>query len=126
MSSASASGEAATSSASQDGYVRAVPMLKPACRRNADQPDRVALGQSVELAADNGERLVDRVDAGQVDNLAADNHEDIRIDDAVAIVDRGILPQPAKVAEAGSCRGRAHHAVAALHPDDAVKIDRPN
>src|SRR5229473_2540721 len=113
-------------SASQDGCVAADTTLQPARRRNADQRHRLACGEPVELAAGNGQRLVDRVDAGQIDNLAADDHKHIRRDDAVTVVDRGIFPQPADVGEAGTCGSRAHHAVAALHADDAVKIDRPD
>src|SRR5271166_5480035 len=104
---ASRSAGAATSSASQHGSVAVSTTLQSSRRRNADQPDRVALGQAVELAADNGQRLVDRVDAGKVDDLAADDNEDIRRDDAVTVVDRGVFPQPAKVVEAATCGGRA-------------------
>src|SRR5882757_10899035 len=113
-------------SASQDGCVAADTTLQPARWWNADQRHRFACGEPVELAAGNGQRLVDRVDTGQIDDLAADDHENIWRDDAVAVVDRGIFPQPADVGEAGTRRSRAYHAMAALHADDAVKIDRPN
>src|SRR5882672_1208218 len=126
MTSPSVSDDAAMTSASQNGCVAADATLQPARRRNTDQRDRFARGEPVELAAGNGQRLVDRVDTGQIDDLAADDHENIWRDDAVAVVDRGIFPQPADVREAGTRRSRAHHAMAALHADDAVKIDRPN
>src|SRR6266850_7761162 len=126
MTSPSVSDDAAMTSASQDGWVAADTTLQPARRRNTDQRDRFARDEPVELAAGNGQRLVDRVDTGQIDNLAADDHENIRRDDAVTVVDRGIFPQPADVGEAGTRGRRAHHAVAALHADDAVEIDRPN
>src|SRR5258707_233729 len=126
MTSPSVSDDAAMTSASQNGCVAADTTLQPARRRNTDQRDRFARGEPVELAAGNGQRLVDRVDTGQIDDLAADDHENLRRDDAVTVVDRGIFPQPADVGEAGTRRSRAHHAMAALHADDAVKIDRPN
>src|SRR5882672_5542759 len=126
MTSPSASGDTAMMPASQDGCVAADTTLQPARRRNADQRNRFTRGEPVELAAGNGQRLVDRVDTGQIDNLAADDHENIRRDDAVTVVDRGIFPQPADVGEAGTRGSRAHHAMTALHADDAVKIDRPN
>ena len=83
-------------------------------------------GQPVKLAAGDGQRLVDRIDAGQVDQLAADDDENIRRDGAVAIIDRRVFPQPPQAIERGPCRDRADHAVAALHADDAVEIDRAN
>src|SRR5882672_5537688 len=126
MTSPSVSDDAAMTSASQNGCVAADATLQPARRRNTDQRDRFARGEPVELAAGNGQRLVDRVDTGQIDNLAADDHENIRRDDAVTVVDRGIFPQPADVGEAGTRGSRAHHAMTALHADDAVKIDRQN
>src|SRR5262245_43744398 len=100
------------------------PSLEPSRRRNADQRNRGIRGESVELAAGHGHRLVDRVDSRQIDQLAADDHKDIRRDGAVAVVDRGVLPQPPQAVERGLRRDRTNHAVAALHPDNAVEIDR--
>src|ERR1700682_639360 len=61
-----------------------------------------------------------------MNNWLANNGEHIRRYGAVAIVDRGVFPQPAKIAEPGPGASRAHHAMTALHADHAVKIDRPH
>ena len=118
-------GEAPVNSASGTHSCRERHAKSPR-RRNADQRDRGVRGQSIEFAAGDRHGLIDRIDAGQVDQLAADYHKDVRRDRAVAVIDRRVLPQPPQPIERRLRDGRADHAVAALHANDAVEIDRPN
>src|SRR5437899_5667331 len=113
-------------SSSRGEYVAATVILQPAGGWDADERNGIAVDQPVEFAPGDGQRLLDRVDAGKIDDLTADDHENIRRDNAVTVINSGVLPQPAHVGEAGACRGCAHDAMAALHSNDAVKIDRAN